>query len=159
MEVPRLRPFAEPDLDWLVEVHDRLYRQDEGFDGRFAEVVRAAATAILRRADPRERGIVAEASEGRVGSIFSTRYDDDTGQIRMFLVEPEWRGTGLAPRMLAAALDVARANGARRMVLWTHESHRAACALYARTGWVEGARRPVRSYGRGLVEVTWSRTL
>jgi len=41
------------------------------------------------------------------------------------------------------------------MQLWTHESHLAACALYARTGWTLTDSKPVRSFGRDLVEQTW----
>jgi hypothetical protein len=45
------------------------------------------------------------------------------------------------------------------MQLWTHESHRAAGALYARAGWdlVESA--PVTSFGKPNVEQTWRITL
>jgi len=41
------------------------------------------------------------------------------------------------------------------MQLATHESHRAACALYARNGWRIATSHPVRSYGCDLVEQTW----
>ena len=51
--------------------------------------------------------------------------------------------------MVARCLAFARDAGYVRMVLSTHESHRAACALYARTGWSLTAAAPVRSYGRG----------
>jgi len=48
---------------------------------------------------------------------------------------------------------IARQAGQR--VGWTHESHLAACALYARTGWTLTDSKPVRSFGRDLVEQTW----
>jgi len=159
MTRPAIRPFIRADLDWLVATHDRLYAQEAGFDATFGAVVRAAAQQLLDRADPRELGFVAEVAKARVGSIFSTRLDDDTGQVRLFLILPDWRGSGLAPRMLAAAEGFARAQGCTRMRLWTHESHAAACALYAREGWRRGPRCPVHNYGQDLVEVRWDKDL
>ncbi|MFP4404549.1 MAG: hypothetical protein ACLFPZ_03015 [Rhodosalinus sp.] len=50
-------------------------------------------------------------------------------------------------RCLAVARDV----GDARMILSTHESHRAACALHARTGRSLTAAALVPSYGRDLV--------
>jgi hypothetical protein len=41
------------------------------------------------------------------------------------------------------------------MILWTHESHRAACALYERTGWQLKSSKPVTSFGAALVEQHW----
>lgn len=41
----KLRPFAEADLDWLVEAHATLYGRDEGFDDSFGPLVET----ILRR--------------------------------------------------------------------------------------------------------------
>jgi hypothetical protein len=41
------------------------------------------------------------------------------------------------------------------MQLWTHESHRAACALYAQNGWQLVSSKPVRSFGCDLVEQSW----
>ncbi|MGR3374339.1 MAG: GNAT family N-acetyltransferase [Pseudooceanicola nanhaiensis] len=61
--------------------------------------------------------------------------------------------------MLAAAEGFARAQGCTRMRLWTHESHAAACALYAREGWRRGPRCPVHNYGQDLVEVRWDKDL
>ncbi|GHG86846.1 hypothetical protein GCM10010961_14790 [Pseudodonghicola xiamenensis] len=49
----------------------------------------------------------------------------------------------------------AREAGYRDMVLWTHESHQAACALYAAAGWTLERSEPVRSFGIDLVEQSW----
>lgn len=102
MTRPAIRPFIRADLDWLVATHDRLYAQEAGFDATFGAVVRDAAQQLLDRADPRERGFVAEVAKARVGSIFSTRLDDDTGQVRLFLILPDWRGRECWPRLKAS---------------------------------------------------------
>ncbi|OWU84501.1 hypothetical protein ATO6_12510 [Oceanicola sp. 22II-s10i] len=159
MDMPVIRAFGPDDLEWIVATHARLYAEENGFDETFGLVVRQVAQAFLDRNDPREAGFVAVSGDRRVGSILSTRLDETTGQVRLFLIEPEMRGTGLGPRLLAAAEDIARGQGCVALKLWTHESHRAACALYARFGWTAGAGRPITNYGQPLVEMTWTKTL
>nr|WP_233192685.1 GNAT family N-acetyltransferase [Acidimangrovimonas sediminis] len=144
------------DAGWIVQRHGELYARDEGFDSSFEALVAEVIAAFLRGHDPAwERGWIAEAAGRRLGSIFCVRLDDRTAKLRLFLVEPEARGTGLARRMLATCMGWARDRGYRRMSLWTHESHRAACALYARTGFVLTGSRAVRSFGQDVVEQTW----
>ena len=87
------------------------------------------------------------------------RLDDETAKLRLFLLEPEARGVGLGRRLLATCTGFARAAGYRRMTLWTHESHRAACRLYAADGFTCVESRPVRSFGHDLVEQVWTRDL
>jgi hypothetical protein len=49
--------------------------------------------------------------------------------------------------------------GYAEMQLWTHESHQAACALYAAFGWQLVDSKPVRSFGVDLVEQSWKVSL
>jgi GNAT superfamily N-acetyltransferase len=83
------------------------------------------------------------------------RLDDQTAKLRLFLLEPQMRGHGLGKQMLAHCMAFAKQAGYSRMQLWTHESHKAACALYAASGWRLAASRPVHSFGRDLVEQSW----
>lgn len=53
-------------------------------------------------------------------------------------------------------MQFARDAGYADMELWTHESHRAACALYRAHGWQIQSSRPVRNYGVDLVEQIWT---
>ena len=86
--------------------------------------------------DPlRERAWIAE-SDRRLGCVFCVRLDEETAKLRLFLLEPEARGRGLGRRLLETCLGFARDAGYRRMTLWTHESHRAACRLYAANGFL-----------------------
>jgi GNAT superfamily N-acetyltransferase len=95
-----------------------------------------------------------------LGSIFCVQSGEPgIAKLRLFLLEPEARGRGLGQRLLDACLGFAADRGYRRMRLWTHESHRAACALYVKNGFDCVASRPVRSFGQDLVEQTWERDL
>ncbi|APE44078.1 GNAT family N-acetyltransferase [Sulfitobacter alexandrii] len=157
MENIELRGFGADDRDWLVEQHSVHYAREEGFDESFGTLVAEILDAFLAKNDPaRERGWIAWAEGRRLGSIFCVRLDDDTAKLRLFLLTPEARGRGLGRRLLETCMGFARDAGYRRMTLWTHESHRAAGALYARNGWSLVSRTPVVSFGQPNVEQHWS---
>lgn len=152
-----LHDLRPGDAGWLIMRHAELYARDEGFDHLFEPLVAEILVDFIRNRDTaRERAWIAERGGRRLGSIFCVRAGEEgVAKLRLFLVEPEARGTGLGPRLLRTCMDWARERGYRRMVLWTHESHRAACALYARSGFRLTESTPVRNFGRDLVEQTW----
>lgn len=155
-----LRRFEPGDTDWLVERHQALYTADEGFDNSFGPLVRSILDDFNAGHDPaREGGWVAVDGDLRLGSIFCVDAGGGTAKLRLFLLVPEARGRGLGKRLLTACMGFAGAAGYRDMVLWTHESHRAACALYAAFGWTLADSKPVTSFGVDLVEQTWTITL
>ncbi len=161
MDEAELRIFRPEDADWLVARHAALYARDEGFDASFGVLVAEIVAAFLERHDARcERGFVAERTGARLGSIFCVRGDaPGVAKLRLFFLEPEARGLGLGQRLLDTCLGFARGAGYGRIRLWTHESHRAACALYAKNGFAMTGARPVRSFGVDLVEQSWERAL
>ncbi|SEO59912.1 Acetyltransferase (GNAT) family protein [Salinihabitans flavidus] len=152
----RLRAFTAEDADWIVERHATLYAQDEGFDGTFGPLVRGIVNAYTDHHDPkREQGWIAEREGARLGSVFCIRHGETEAKLRLFLVVPEARGLGLGRRLLLTCMDFARKAGYRRMQLWTHESHKAACALYHAHGWTMTQAKPVKSFGVDLIEQCW----
>lgn len=152
----QLRPFDPSDADWLSAAHGRLYADAEGFDATFQTLVAGILADFSATQDPScEAGWIAEQAGQRLGSIFCVRESADTAKLRLFLLLPEARGKGLGKRLLATCMDFARASGYARMALWTHESHRAACALYRATGWRLTSSKPVHSFGVDLVEQAW----
>jgi GNAT superfamily N-acetyltransferase len=163
MDRADLRTFTAADADWLVDRHQTLYAEEEGFDDRFGVLVRQIVTAFLHGHDPaREQGWVAVQGTERLGSIFCVTDDravPEGAKLRLFFVERSARGTGLAQRLLDTCMDFARGAGYTRMRLWTHESHRAAVRLYARNGFRMTSAAPVRNFGRDLVEQMWERAL
>ncbi|MCW1933846.1 GNAT family N-acetyltransferase [Pararhodobacter zhoushanensis] len=155
-----LHPVAASDAAWLIERHHVLYAQDEGFDDSFGALVAQIVTEFLAtRIDGREQGWIAWRDGRRLGSIFVVQRDAQVAKLRLFLLEPEARGTGLAQRMLEQAFGFARAAGYAQIVLWTHESHRAAGRLYARNGFALVESEPQHSFGQDVVAQTWHRNL
>ncbi|UYV39508.1 GNAT family N-acetyltransferase [Rhodobacteraceae bacterium D3-12] len=151
-----LRDLEIGDAGWLIEQHGVLYARDDGFDKTFEALVAEILADYIRNHDPTcERAWIAEQGGVRLGSIFCVRLDDQTAKLRLFLLTPDARGKGLGKHLLSTCLDYARAHGYTRLHLWTHESHSAACALYAAFGFSLVSCKPVRSFGVDLVEQSW----
>lgn len=126
-----LRRFVAGDLHWLAARHQDLYARDEGFDASFGPLVTGILQAFCDSNDPAsERGWIATKGQQRLGSIFCVKETDEVARLRLFLLTPEARGQGLGKRLLRDCMGFARQAGYREMVLWTHESHRSAGALY-----------------------------
>ena len=157
MPSSRLRPIIAADRDWLVESHITSYAQSDGFDESFGKLVADIVDAFLEAHDPdAEHGWILEQDGMRLGSIFCVRLDEFTAQLRLFFLAPEARGKGFGRYLLRSCMDFAENAGYEEMRLWTHESHKAACDLYACNGWVLSDSLPVRSFGQDLVEQTWT---
>lgn len=160
MENIQIKRFTAADRDWLVAQHEIHYAQAEGFDTSFGVLVASILDDFLANHDPqREAGWIAWENDQRLGSIFCVGLTADTAKLRLFLLVPEARGKRLGRRMLETCMGFARDVGFRDMQLWTHESHRAAGALYARNGWLLVRSEPVVSFGQPLVEQHWEVTL
>lgn len=155
-----LRLFRVEDADWLSREHGRIYARDEGFDDTFEPLVSGILSEFVESHDPaRERGWIAWEGATRLGSIFCVKRNPQTAKLRLFLLLPEARGKGLGRLLLDTCTAFARDAGYQRMTLWTHAEHRAACALYARSGWDLTDSKPVHSFGVDLTEQQWDRTL
>jgi GNAT superfamily N-acetyltransferase len=152
-----IRNLAIGDAGWLIQRHAELYAENDGFDESFEALVAEILAAFIRDHDPEtERAFIAVHGTRRLGSIFCVQSGmPGVAKLRLFLLEPEARGLGLGKRLLTECLDYARSRGYRKMQLWTHESHRAACALYRQFGFELTASKPVRSFGVDLVEQSW----
>jgi GNAT superfamily N-acetyltransferase len=150
------RDLQPGDAGWVIMRHGALYWRDEGYDMRFEALVAGILSEFITGRGPQDRAWIAVDRDGvRQGCVFCTRPDPETARLRMFLVEPERRGTGLGPALLEHVIDHARATGAARLVLWTHESHRAAGRLYARRGFRLLNQTPVEAFGQPAVEQNW----
>lgn len=85
-------------------------------------------------------GVVAVSGGDVVGYAVTMR-SDDVVDLQRIGVHPSLRRQGLAHRLLEAALDRARADGAHRMLLEVSALNGSAIAFYAREGFVEIDRR------------------
>jgi DNA-binding MarR family transcriptional regulator/GNAT superfamily N-acetyltransferase len=151
-----LRDRRPGDLGWVVERHARLYAEEQGWDVRFETLVARIVAEMTAAPDPaRERCWIAERGGQRLGCVFLARDDEDTARIRLLLVEPEARGSGLGRQLVEAAVAFARRSGYREIVLWTHRELHAARRIYAGLGFRKTEEWQHHDFGPVSTGETW----
>ncbi len=156
----QFRDLETGDLGWITEAHGRLYAQDEGFDLSFEALVAGLLSDYVTKKHENSRAFIATTPDGaRLGCTFVVHEADDIARLRMVLLEPQARGLGLGRRLLEMALSHAKSKGYAKMVLATHESHRAACAMYAKAGFFLVSSEPSQAFSQEVVVQVWEKSL
>lgn len=173
-----LRAPRAGDIGWVIERHAALYAQEFGWDAHFEALVARIGADFIDRFDARrEAGWIAERPDGvpadggldaghggqRLGCVFVVQARDEASgapeegvaQLRLLLVEPAARGTGLGARLVNECTRFARAAGYRRLRLWTQSMLLGARAIYQREGYRLVGTEPHHSFGHDLVGEVW----
>ena len=156
-----LRAPEPGDLGWVIERHGARYAAEHGWGASFEALVARIVAEFGERSDTkREAAWIAELAGERVGCIFCTASAaPDTAQLRLLLVDPQARGTGVGTRLVDECLRFARRAGYRRIMLWTTNVQVQARRIYQRVGFSLERREPETRFGDDLVGEYWSRDL
>ena len=146
-------------MGWVVERHGALYHLEHGFDATFEALVAKIVAEFMERDDPRERAWIADVAGEPAGCIFCVRHTDETAKLRLLLVEPDARGMGIGARLVEQCVEFAVQAGYTSMTLWTQSILEDAQRLYRRAGFTMTGSQPHHSFGRDLVDQTWTREL
>jgi GNAT superfamily N-acetyltransferase len=133
-----------------------LYYEQDGWGAGFEALVAGIVKDFLENFDPkRERCWIAERNGERVGCVFVVN-DKGEARLRLLLVEPSARGTGLGRRLVEECIAFSREKGYRMLVLWTHAQLTAARAIYAKTGFKKLKKTETHgSFGPKAVSEFW----
>jgi GNAT superfamily N-acetyltransferase len=154
-----LREHRPGDMGWVVERHGALYFAEYGWDERFEALVAQIVSDFIRNFDPaRERCWIAERAgpgKGRLGSAFVVKQSARVAKLRLLIVDPAARGSGLGQRLVQECIAFARAKGNRKLVLWTQANLLAARAIYRKLGFKKVRSEPHRDFGPRVVGEYW----
>ena len=156
-----LRAHRPGDMGWVVERHAALYYEQDEWGAPFEALVAEIVKHFLDHFEPaREHCWIAERDGERVGCVFVVRQSASTAKLRLLLVEPSARGSGLGRRLVEECIAFARAKGYRKLVLWTHTHLAAARAIYRRTGFKKLPRTETHhTFGPKAVSEFWQLAL
>jgi len=132
-----VRAAGEADYDAIRHLTVAVYLGEglagPGYAASLADVEDRAAHTELLVADAGGRvvGAVALAANG---GPYAELTGPGEAAFRMLVVDPQWRGRGVAAQLVQACLDRARAAGCHRMVISTDPRMRTAHRVYQRMG-------------------------
>ncbi len=152
-----IREHRHDDIALVIRRHAELYETEHGWGPAFAGLVADVAHAFARDFKPGfERAWIAERDGSFAGCIFCVQRDASTAQLRMLLVEPGHRGSGLGGQLVAECVRFARHAGYDTLVLWTNSTLDPARRLYEREGFRLVHEQPESVFGAGSNGQHWA---
>ncbi|TWO66949.1 GNAT family N-acetyltransferase [Caenimonas sedimenti] len=155
-----LRDPGPGDMGWVVQQHGELYAREFGYTADFEALVADIVAKFILHFDPAwEKCWIAEVDGERMGSVFVVRKSATVAKLRLLILRPEARGLGLGGRLTDECIAFARAQGYRKMTLWTQSHLTAARAIYESRGFQLVKSEPNAAYGQQLTSEVWERKL
>lgn len=156
-----LREPRPGDLGWVVMRNAQLYAEEYGWDASYEALVAQIVAGYAAGHDPaREAAWIAELDGEPAGCVFCVRQDDATAKLRLLLVEPWARGSGLGGMLVDECVRFARAAGYRDLTLWTNDPLAAARRVYERAGFTLAHEdEPGPAFGHVMRAQTWTKRL
>ncbi len=155
-----IRRHRAGDIGWITYRHGQNYAAEYGFDESFEALVAKILADLVLEGDPQREAIwIAERDGERVASIVCADAGKGVAQLRLLLVEPQARGSGLGGALIDECLRFARQVGYRSIKLWTQSILNTARHLYEKAGFRLVEKEEHRSFGKNLVAEIWAMDL
>ena len=148
-----IRTTLEPgDLGYIAYLHGRLYADEFGYGLYFESYVLGALHEFATDYDPEKDGIwVCEHEKKKVGFLVAA-HREDTVQLRFLILLPEYRGAGLARRLMDLFIAFMRDRGYRKAYLLTTNEQETAISMYERYGFYLTEEKESKAFDKLLVE-------
>lgn len=140
------------DLGYMTYMHGRYYAQGEGYSMEFEGYVSKTFSEFVERYDEKNDKVWLALFHNRiVASIAIVKRSATEAQLRWFLVEPMFRGTGVGSKLFDMALSYCRSRF-KNVYLMTADTQKKAIAMYKRAGFTLTSSVDTKQWGMHLRE-------
>jgi GNAT superfamily N-acetyltransferase len=141
------------DMGEVVRLHGVLYNRECGYDYTFEAYVAAGLAEFALSFRPEKSRLwILEQKEVTAGSIAIVGRSPQEGQLRWFLIHPDYRGRGMGRILLREALQFGRDRGYEKMYLWTLKHLLSATHLYTSAGFHKSEEKTHPLWGKLITE-------
>jgi GNAT superfamily N-acetyltransferase len=149
-----IRTELQPgDLGWVIYRHGALYKQEYDYGIEFENYVAVGLVEFYLQYHPsRDRAWICEHDNNIIGFLFLVHRPANTSQLRYFLIEPAYRGSGLGKRLMELFLQFHHDCGYDFCYLWTTDEQKAAAALYRKVGFYLAEEKKSLAFGKTVTE-------
>lgn len=152
-----IRSPKEGDMSYMAYRHCILYQKEYGLGGIFEQYVLQGLCKYLEE-EPKGKIWLAECEGKVVGSIAIVGSGKKEAQLRWFLIEPEFRSSGIGRRLMEEAMSFCREERFQKVSLWTFRDLKAARHLYHSFGFTLVEEIPNDTWRLGLIEEKWEKS-
>lgn len=130
-----IHSFQPGDVGYIAYLHGKMYAETYGFSRAFEYYVMKGLTEFM--ANPVGGDLWVARIDGKnAGAIAITKDNDNTAQLRWFIIDEAYQGLGLGKRLMETALAFCREKGYLHVFLWTVNILETARYLYKKYGFV-----------------------
>jgi len=147
------------DIGYLIYLHGLLYSKEYDLDIYFESYVAIHLSKFAIEKTDIERIWIIEQDRIIKGSIAIVKGDDNTAQLRWYLLHPDLRGIGLGKKLINEAIAFSRENGYKSIFLWTLSILTQATRLYESAGFRLTEEITHNIWGRELTEQRYDLSL
>ncbi|HET6974953.1 MAG TPA: GNAT family N-acetyltransferase [Pyrinomonadaceae bacterium] len=145
--------FHPGDLGYIIHLHGRLYGREYNYGVAFEMYVARGLYEFYKQYDPdRDRVWICEHADRIIGFLLLMHREDNTAQLRYFLLDPDYRGIGLGKLLMNSYMDFLRERGYKSSYLWTTNEQETAASLYRRYGFELTEEKESTAFGKPLRE-------
>ncbi|WP_113935837.1 MULTISPECIES: bifunctional helix-turn-helix transcriptional regulator/GNAT family N-acetyltransferase [Bacillus] len=150
-----IRPFQPGDVGYVAQLHGEFYGEQHRFFKTFEYYVMKGLTEFVYASSGGELWI-AEVDGERAGSVAIKQDDENTAQLRWFILDDRYQGLGIGTKLFETALSYCKEHNYKHIYLWTISMLNAARHLYAKYGFtMTEEKENIEWCGEKLIEERW----
>jgi GNAT superfamily N-acetyltransferase len=122
------------DLGAIIKLHGEYYAKYHNFDATFEPYVAIPLAECIQRKRDDERIWIVEDAGIFSGCIAITRHDEETAQIRWYILDTSVQGKGIGRQLIEKAIEFAKEKKYKKIILWTVNELTQAIKMYEKSG-------------------------